>query len=197
MFTSRSEYRLVLRSDNADQRITPLGIGIGCVSNLRKKIFEKKLLNINKGFSIVKSIMASPNQLNKYGININHDGKKRSIFEVLSFSNIKFENLSSIWPEIKKIDNDTKEQIEIESTYSGYIKRQMNDIEDFKKDEKLKIPENINYNKVGSLSNEILEKLKKITPPTIGAASRISGITPAAIIAILRFVKKNKNKKAA
>ncbi len=195
MFTSRSEYRLLLRADNADQRITPLGINIGCVSEERQRLFKTKLNNIKKGFFVVNSIKASPNQLTKHGIKINHDGKKRSAFELLSFSNIEFDNLTKIWPEIKKIDRETKEQIEIESTYSGYIKRQMSDIEDFKKDEKLKIPKKINYTKVGSLSNEIVEKLSKIQPPTIGAASRISGITPAAIIALLRFIKKNKNKK--
>tara|TARA_Y100000590_G_scaffold447729_1_gene583402 strand:- start:2017 stop:3891 length:1875 start_codon:yes stop_codon:yes gene_type:complete len=195
MFTSRSEYRLLLRADNADQRITPLGINIGCVSEERQRLFKTKLNNIKKGFSVVNSIKASPNQLTKHGIKINHDGKKRSAFELLSFSNIEFDSLTKVWPEIKKIDRETKEQIEIESTYSGYIKRQISDIEDFKKDEKLKIPKKINYTKVGSLSNEIVEKLSKIQPPTIGAASRISGITPAAIIALLRFIKKNKNKK--
>ena len=116
---------------------------------------------------------------------------------VLAFENIKFKDLEKIWPEIKKINREAKEQIEIESLYSGYLKRQREDILDFKKDEELKIPVSINYTKVGSLSNEIVEKLSKTKPRTIGAASRISGVTPAAIIAILRFVKKKKNKKAA
>lgn len=197
MFTSRSEYRLLLRSDNADQRITPLGINLGCISKERQKIFEEKLFKIKKGFSIVKNNKISPNQLSKYGININHDGKKRSIFELLSFSNITFNNLKSIWPEIKQIDSEAKEEIEIEAQYLGYLERQRIDIEDFKKDEELKIPQPINYKKIGSLSNEIIEKLNYVNPPTIGAASRISGVTPAAIIAILRYIKKNKNKKAA
>ena len=159
MFTSRSEYRLLLRSDNADQRITPLGINLGCVSKERQKIFEEKLFRIKKGFSIVKNNKISPNQLSKYGINIKHDGKKRSIFELLSFSNITFNNLKSIWPEIKQIDSEAKEQIEIEAQYLCYLERQRSDIEDFKKDEELKIPQPINYKKVGSLSNEIIEKL--------------------------------------
>ena len=197
MFTSRSEYRLLLRSDNADQRITPLGINLGCISKERQKIFEEKLFKIKKGFSIVKNNKISPNQLSKYGINIKHDGKKRSIFELLSFSNITFNNLKSIWPEMKQIDSEVKEQIEIEAQYLGYLERQRNDIEDFKKDEELKIPRPINYKKIGSLSNEIIEKLNYVNPSTIGAASRISGVTPAAIIAILRYIKKNKNKKAA
>ena len=162
-----------------------------------KKFLKKKLFRIEKGFYLVKNNKASPNQLSKYGININHDGKKRSIFNLLSFSNITFRNLQNIWPEIKQIDDETKEQIEIESKYYGYLERQRSDIEDFKKDEALKIPQTTNYKKVGSLSNEIVEKLTQISPPTIGAASRISGVTPAAIISILRYIKKNKNKKAA
>jgi len=197
MFTSRSEYRLLLRSDNADQRITPLGINLGCISKERQTIFEEKLFRIKKGFSIVKNNKISPNQLSKYGIKTKHDGKKRSIFELLSFSNITFNKLKNIWPEIKKIDSETKEQIKIEAQYSGYLERQRSDIEDFKKDEELKIPQPINYNNIGSLSNEIIEKLSNVNPPTIGAASRVSGVTPAAIIAILRYIKKNKNKKAA
>ena len=102
-----------------------------------------------------------------------------------------------IWPEIKKIDEETKEQILIEARYAGYLQRQRDDINDFKKEELLKIPKLINYKKVGSLSNEVIEKLTIIRPPNLGAASRISGVTPAAIIAILRYIKKNKNKKAA
>jgi len=197
MFTSRSEYRLLLRSDNADQRITPLGINIGCVSKERQMVFEERLFRIKKGFLIVKNNKKSPNQLNKHGIKIKHDGKKRSIFELLSFSNITFDKLKYVWPEITNIDNDVKEQINIEAQYSSYLKRQRRDIEDFKKDEELKIPHPINYNNVGSLSNEIIEKLSYVNPSTIGAASRISGVTPAAIIAILRYIRKNKNKKAA
>ncbi|PPR50531.1 MAG: tRNA uridine 5-carboxymethylaminomethyl modification enzyme MnmG [Alphaproteobacteria bacterium MarineAlpha5_Bin5] len=197
MFTSRSEHRLLLRSDNADQRLTPLGINIGCVSKQRKKLFLKKINKIKKGFGLALKLKASPNQLSKHGIKINHDGKKRSVLELLSFSNINFLKLEKLWPEIISLDKETREQILIEAKYSGYLDRQRADIEDFKRDEDLKIPKKINYKKVGSLSNEALEKLIKIKPPTLGAASRISGITPAAIIAILRHIKKNKNKKAA
>ena len=197
MFTSRSEYRLLLRSDNADQRITPLGINIGCVSSYRQNEFEKKTNRIKSGFVLIKDLKATPNQLKKKNINIKHDGKKRSVMDLLSHKNINFSNLENIWPELKNIDLDVKEQIEIESVYSSYLKRQRADIEDFKKEEGLIIPKNINYKDVGSLSNEIVEKLSLTTPPTLGAASRISGVTPAAIIAIMRFLKKQKNNKAA
>ena len=197
MFTSRSEYRLLLRADNADQRLTPLGVKIGCVGDERRYIFEKKLNNIKRGFDLVKKFNISPNQLEKNGIKINHDGKKRSAFELLSFKNISFKDLGSIWPEIKLIDKESEEQIVIESQYAGYLDRQRDDIKDFKKEESLLLPKDLDYKNVGSLSNEIVEKLSAAQPPTLGAASRISGITPAAIIALLRFVKKKKKIKVA
>ena len=197
MFTSRAEYRLLLRADNADQRLTPLGIKVGCVSPKRKNIFEKKLERINLGFDLVKKNKISPNELAKKGIAINYDGKKRSAFQLLSFEKISFNDINKIWPETKLIAKDVIEQIEIESQYSGYLNRQREDISDFKKEEMLLLPKNLNYSSVGSLSNEIVEKLSSIRPPTLGAASRISGVTPAAIIALLRFVKKQKKTRAA
>ena len=197
MFTSRSEYRLLLRSDNADQRITPLGINIGCVSSYRQNEFNKKTKRIKNGFGLIKGLQVTPNQLKKKNINIKLDGKKRSVIDLLAYKNINFAKLETIWPELKKIDLDVKEQIEIESVYSSYLKRQRADIEDFKKEEGLVLPKGINFRDVGSLSNEIVEKLSTINPPTLGAASRISGVTPAAIIAIMRFLKKQKNNKVA
>ena len=131
-------------------------------------------------------------------MNTQHNiGKKRNILQLLSFKNITTSKLKKILPELNNLNKDVIEQLEIEAKYSGYLNRQRADILDFKKEENLKIPKNINYSYVGSLSNEIIEKLSKIKPPTLGAASRVSGVTPAAIISILRYIKKNKNKKAA
>ena len=197
MFTSRSEYRLTLRADNADQRLTPLGIQIGCISTKRKMIFKNKLKQLQEGFSLVKKYSISPNKLEKNGIMINHDGKKRSAFDLLSFENVSFSDVNNIWPETKFIKDDIREQIEIETQYSGYLERQREDIIDFKREEELTLPKNLDYKTIGSLSNEIVEKLTLVRPPTLGAASRISGVTPAAIIALLRYVKKQKNNKAA
>ncbi len=197
MFTSRSEYRLLLRADNADKRITPLGISAGCVSVYRQNEFYKKNERLAKGFKIAKKLTVSPNKLLKNNIKIKLDGKKRSVMDLLSYKNISFKKLEKIWPELKSMESDVKEQIEIESIYSNYLLRQKSDIEDFKKEEGLTIPKTTNFREVGSLSNEIVEKLSTIKPPTLGAASRISGVTPAAVIAIMRFLKKQKNNKAA
>ena len=197
MFTSRSEYRLLLRSDNADQRITPLGIDIGCVSKYRQTVFDKKMFKMKEGFSLVRGLTASPNKLQKNNIKTKLDGKKRSDCELLSYKNINFTKLEKIWPELKNLEANVKEQIEIESIYSNYLDRQRLDIEDFKKEEGLLIPKNINFKIIGGLSNEIVEKMIQIKPPPLGAASRISGVTPAAIITIMRFLRKQKNNRAA
>jgi len=197
MFTSRSEYRLLLRSDNADQRLTPLGIDAGCVLSFRQQELRKKIKKLNHGFGLAKKLILSPSQLQKKDIKIKLDGKKRSVMELLSHNNITFKKLEKIWPELIPLDVETKEQIEIEAVYSSYLERQRADIDDFKKEEGLIIPKTTNFKDVGSLSNEIVEKLIKIQPPTLGAASRISGVTPAAIIAIMRYLKKQNNNKAA
>ena len=194
MFTSRAEYRLTLRADNADLRLTPLGCTIGCISSQRKMAFEHKLFSLNEARNRLLDLQMSPNELKKHGIAIAHDGVMRSVMNLLSFPGITYSRLVDIWPHLADIDPIIQEQLEIEANYSSYLEKQTADIMAFKKDEHIMIPETIDYHAIKSLSIEVIEKLKKHLPTTLGATSRISGITPAAITAILvhlRTLEKN------
>lgn len=190
MFTSRSEYRLYLRADNADMRLTQKGYDIGLVSKTRYEKFKAKKEQIDTLRSYVLNTKVDYAALRNAGINLNNDGTQRTLFNLLGYQNVSRETLLELYPNLKTFDSKVLEQIEIESTYAGYIKRQMADIDVFKKDENLKIKEDIDYSKIGGLSREIVAKLSKIRPATIGEASRISGITPAAITAVLGYIKK-------
>ena len=190
MFTSRSEYRLFLRSDNADMRLTEKGYKIGCVSGLRYTVFKDKKQQVDDFREESNNLFILPAELEQYGINIKKDGIKRSCFNVMSYNDVSHETVILIWPHLADIPYDVYEQIEIEAKYSCYIKRQLADIEVFKKDENLKIREDIDYTLIGGLSREMTAKLSTVRPSTIGEASRIPGVTPAAITALLGYIKK-------
>lgn len=190
MFTSRSEYRLLLRADNADARLTEDGYRIGCVSAHRYNVFKTKYDEIDKYKKICEELSISPNELEKYGIKTKKDGTRRTVFNVMSYDGVSRETINKIWPQLSAMTDDVYEQIEIDARYSGYLKRQLADIEVFKKDENLKIREDIDYSKIGGLSREMIQKLSRVKPKTVGEASRIPGVTPAAVTAVLGYIVK-------
>ena len=197
MFTSRAEYRLSLRADNADQRLSPLGIKINLVKKLREEIFLDKQKKLVQVFDSLNSKSISPNAAAKYSIKISKDGVKRTGIEVLGLKDVRIDQLRKIWVDIPQYDKFIDEQVEIDAHYSGYLKRQTHDIEAFKKDESILIPDDINYEIFSGLSKEIKSKLTQIKPKTLGQALRIDGVTPAAAIILLGYIKKSRYKASA
>ena len=197
MFTSRAEYRLTLRADNADIRLTPRGEKIGLISVTRKEYFNYKLDKINKIKLIMSSLNISPSKAENFDIKIAKDGVLRSAEDILSRNSIKLVKIREIWPEIPYFSDEIDEQIEINCHYKGYLKKQNADILAFKRDENLVIPENLNYDDFSGLSNEIKTKFKMIKPKTLGQALRIDGVTPAAAYILLSHVKRKSIKQIA
>ena len=188
MFTSRAEYRLRLRADNADQRLTDRGLAIGCVAGERAAAWGEKKTALAAARQTVNTLAATPNALVKHGIHVNHDGVRRSAFELLRHSGIDWSDLARVWPELASVAPALIEQIECDALYDGYKEQYEADIVAFRRDEALKLPDDLDYDSIGSLSTEIRTKLKTVRPPTLGAASRIPGVTPAAVVALLRHV---------
>ena len=190
MFTSRAEYRLTLRADNADQRLTPLGLKLNIVGSLREIAFSEKVKKLADAKEMALNLKSTPQKLAQFGLKINSDGKWRTALDLLSYPDMHFKNLIDIWPQLSAIEPVIREQLEIDGKYSGYTERQDIDIRAFRKDENLILPADLDIDGIGSLSAEIRQKLHKIKPETLGAAARIPGMTPAALVALLRFVKR-------
>jgi tRNA uridine 5-carboxymethylaminomethyl modification enzyme len=190
MFTSRAEYRLTLRADNADQRLTGLGVGLGLVGSARAAVFRAKMDALDGARALVSSLSATPPELGRQGIHVNADGVRRSVADLLRLPDIDLPRLARIWPELSALQAAIAEQIEIDARYAGYLNRQEADIRALRRDEALLLPADLDYATVGSLSNEIRQALTRVRPATLGAAGRIPGVTPAALAALLRHVKR-------
>ncbi len=190
MFTSRAEYRLTLRADNADQRLTGDGIRIGCVSAERERRFAAKMAALAIARDRLAGLRMTPPALKRHGITVNEDGISRSAVELLARPGIDLARLSEVWPELEGFPAEIAEQVEIDACYAGYLERQERDIAAFRRDEALLLPPDLDYAAVGSLSREIRDKLGAARPATLGAAARISGVTPAALVALLKHVNR-------
>ena len=190
MFTSRAEYRLWLRADNADQRLTPRGLEIGCIGPDRARMFHVKHRALLEARALAGSLKLSPSALAKLGIAINQDGVLRSALDLLAYPEIDWVRLSSLWPELTPVSPSVAEQLTIDARYDGYLARQRQDIAAYRRDEALELPSGLDYGAIGSLSNEVRQKLEAHKPATLGQAARISGVTPAALVALLKYVRR-------
>src|SRR5262245_25923636 len=190
MFTSRAEYRLTLRADNADQRLTQRGVAIGCVGVQRQARHAGKIAALTAATEFARSVTLTPNEAQRHGLALNRDGQRRSAFELLSFPTLSIEDLRAIWPRLNDFAPKILEQLEIDAKYDVYLSRQAADIAAFRRDESLELPDEIDYARVKGLSNEARQKLASIRPRTIGQAGRIDGLTPAALTLLVAHVRR-------
>jgi tRNA uridine 5-carboxymethylaminomethyl modification enzyme len=192
MFTSRAEYRLTLRADNADQRLTDRGIAIGCVGAMRRERHSGKMAALAAARDFARSVSLTPNEAERHGLALNKDGQRRSAFELLSHPDIGIERLARIWPRLGELPRKIAEQIEIDAKYDVYLSRQAADIAAYRRDESLELPEGLDYGALRGLSNEVRHKLTSLRPRTIGQAGRIDGITPAALTLLVAHLKRKR-----
>jgi tRNA uridine 5-carboxymethylaminomethyl modification enzyme len=196
MFTSRAEYRLTLRADNADQRLTDKGIALGCVGSARSTRHLTKMSALNAAKTLTNSLSLTPNEATRHGLALNKDGQRRSAFELLAYPEIGWEKVRGIWPELSAIAADVAVHVEIDAKYDVYLKRQSADVDAFRRDEGL-ILDGIDYGIVPGLSNEARARLKAARPRTVGQAGRLDGLTPAALGILAAYLRREARKTVA
>ncbi|MDB4210889.1 tRNA uridine-5-carboxymethylaminomethyl(34) synthesis enzyme MnmG [Ascidiaceihabitans sp.] len=196
MFTSRAEFRLSLRADNADQRLTPLAKELGAASDERIAVFDAKMERLARGYEVIQGETFTPKQAQAAGIDISQDGSRRTAYQILAFPSVKFENLLPLMPKLAELDLETQKQLEREATYASFLSRQQRDIDRIAKDEAHKIPEIFDYQPIDGLSNELKAKLLLVRPSTLAQAGRIDGMTPAALALLLAKIKQFEKKSA-
>jgi tRNA uridine 5-carboxymethylaminomethyl modification enzyme len=196
MFTSRAEYRLTLRADNADQRLTGKGIAIGCVGGERARLFRSKMAQLNEARALVQSRSITPTEADRFGLVLNRDGVRRTAFELLSYPTLSFADVARIWPELSAIPPKIAEQLEIDAKYAVYLERQAADVAAYRRDESFELPDDLDYRQIPGLSAELTQKLTSIRPRTIAQASRIDGMTPVALTLLAAHVRRRKRSAA-
>jgi tRNA uridine 5-carboxymethylaminomethyl modification enzyme len=190
MFTSRAEYRLTLRADNADQRLTEKGVQRGCVGSERQQRFEAKAAALADAQALLRGHSLSPNEAARFGLRLNHDGVRRTGFDLLGFPDIDFAALQKIWPDLGRVGAAIAGQVEVDAKYAVYLDRQAADIRAFRRDEALAIPDDLDYAQLPGLSREISTRLSAVRPQTIGQASRIEGMTPTALTLLASQIRR-------
>ena len=191
MFTSRAEYRLTLRADNADQRLTARGLALGCVGARRRSRHASKMAALEAARDFARSVSLTPNEADRHGLALNKDGQRRSAFELLSHPNIAIADLAKVWPRLADLPPKIAAQVEIDAKYDVYLSRQAADIAAYRRDESLELPDGLDYSQLSGLSNEVRQKLNATRPRTIGQAARMDGITPAALTLLVAHLKRN------
>jgi tRNA uridine 5-carboxymethylaminomethyl modification enzyme len=194
MFTSRAEYRLALRADNADQRLTARGVALGCVGNVRAALFDEKVTALNAAREFSRSVSLTPREAQRHGLTLNQDGQRRTAFELLSYPNITTRELAPIWPQLGNLPVKISEQLEIDAKYDVYLSRQAADVEAYRRDEAVALSDDLDYASLAGLSNEVKQKLAAHRPRTIGHAARLDGITPAALTLLVAHVRRGRGK---
>jgi tRNA uridine 5-carboxymethylaminomethyl modification enzyme len=197
MFTSRAEYRLSLRADNADQRLTPLGVSLGVVGTERAAAFAARARALEEGRALAKGLTITPNEAERHGIHLNRDGVRRSAFELLARPDIGVAELARIWPQLGCLDRFVSEQIETEAKYAVYVDRQSADMEELRSEDAVALPSDLAFEAMPGLSNELRDKLNAVRPTTLGQASRIEGMTPAALALLLAATRRRGGRAAA
>lgn len=196
MFTSRAEFRLTVRADNADRRLTPLGVAAGCVSDARRAAFDAKLAALEAGKAALEAVQIGPKALNDVGIAVSRDGGKRSAYDILSLPGAELPHLVGAFADYAALDTDVLEQLQIDSTYDKYSDRQAKEVADLRRQETQRIPSGFDYSRISGLSNELKQKLLRSQPDSILQASRIEGVTPAALLLVLAHLRKPAERRA-
>jgi tRNA uridine 5-carboxymethylaminomethyl modification enzyme len=192
MFTSRAEYRLTLRADNADQRLTAKGMAMGCVGAGRAKRHREKMAALDAARSLAQSLSITPNEAAKHGLSLNKDGQRRSAFELLAYPSVTLGDVARIWPQLNDFALSIAQQVEIEAKYDVYLQRQAADVDSYRRDESFELPPEFDYATLPGLSNEVRQKLSATRPRTIGQAGRLDGITPAALTLLVAHARRRK-----